>query len=172
MSDSEYKQAYTAWIATLTPAERAEVDGLGLAAPYIDPQGVGSPQFDEARAADLLSAEKSSPEPDPHDDAKLAQWRIEKRVRESTRKIVCEILGSKNARLTTECLSLVTGIGYLGVSETSIAADFGITRAAVSKRCVELCKKLGLPPSRAMRSEEARNAYRESRLKVLDKEKG
>jgi hypothetical protein len=48
---------------------------------------------------------------------------------------------------------------------TEIAKRHGITRAAVSKRCVELTELLDLPPSRAMRSLTARMAYRSARIK-------
>ena len=41
--------------------------------------------------------------------------------------------------------------GYARV--TDIAKRHGVTRAAVSKRCVELTRALNLKPSRAMRSE-------------------
>ena len=50
-------------------------------------------------------------------------------------------------------------------SMTRIAKRHGITRAAVSKRCVDITERLNLPPSRAMRSEKARKIYRRSQLK-------
>lgn len=46
---------------------------------------------------------------------------------------------------------------------TAIAQRHGVTRAAVSKRCVELTEKLGVMPSRAMRSLTARAAYAHAR---------
>ena len=48
---------------------------------------------------------------------------------------------------------------------TKIAKRHGITRAAVSKRCVDITERLKLPPSRAMRSEKARKIYRRSQIK-------
>ena len=50
---------------------------------------------------------------------------------------------------------------------TEIAKRHGLTRAAVSKRCVELAQKIGLPPSRAMRSLTARVAYAQARKESL-----
>jgi hypothetical protein len=50
---------------------------------------------------------------------------------------------------------------------TDIAKRHGVTRAAVSKRCVELSRALNLKPSRAMRSIPARQSYRRARLKHL-----
>ena len=70
-----------------------------------------------------------------------------------------------NARLTAECIALVSGLNYSGSSMTHIAGKHGITRAAVSKRCVELTELLGIRPSRAMRSLTARKRYRDARIK-------
>ena len=50
---------------------------------------------------------------------------------------------------------------------TEIAKRHGVTRAAVSKRCVELTQALNLKPSRAMRSLLARQSYRKARLQHL-----
>jgi hypothetical protein len=63
---------------------------------------------------------------------------------------------------------LVTGLSYCGDSMTEIAKRHGVTRAAVSKRCVELTRALNLNPSRAMRSVSARQSYRRARLRHLD----
>ena len=79
------------------------------------------------------------------------------------RRLVGELIMQDNARLSLECLALVTGLSYDGSSMTSIAGRYGVTRAAVSKRCVELTKALGLPPSRAMRCRKARHSYRQAR---------
>ena len=59
---------------------------------------------------------------------------------------------------------LVSGLIYSGDSMTDIAQRHGITRAAVSKRCVELTELLNLRPSRAMRSLTARKSYRSARI--------
>jgi hypothetical protein len=75
------------------------------------------------------------------------------------RRLLGELLNQKNAKLSIECLAVVGGIGFMGDSMTEIANRNGVTRAAVSKRCVELTQKLKLHPSRAMRSLTARKAY-------------
>ena len=78
---------------------------------------------------------------------------------------LAEIICHDNARLTAECIALVSGLAYTGSSMTEIAKRHGVTRAAVSKRCVELTELLDLRPSRAMRSLTARKAYRSARIK-------
>ena len=51
---------------------------------------------------------------------------------------------------------------YSGNSMSAIVGRHKVTRAAVSKRCVELTERLDLLPNRAMRSLTARKAYRDA----------
>jgi len=46
---------------------------------------------------------------------------------------------------------------------TEIARHHRVTRAAVSKRCIEMSRSLNLDPTRAMRSLKARESCRKSR---------
>ena len=64
---------------------------------------------------------------------------------------------------TMTMLGFALGNLYIG----RIVDRHGVTRAAVSKRCVELSRALNLKPSRAMRSISARQSYRRARLKHL-----
>ncbi len=82
----------------------------------------------------------------------------------TARHVLGEVLNHANARLTAECIALVSGLIYSGDSMTDIAKRHGISRAAVSKRCVELTELLNLRPSRAMRSLTARKSYRSARI--------
>ena len=85
---------------------------------------------------------------------------------EILRHLVADVISEGNARLTVECLAVALGLSaYNGESMTSIATRHGISRAAVSKRCVDITTRLNLSPSRAMRSELARKIYRQSQLK-------
>jgi hypothetical protein len=82
------------------------------------------------------------------------------------------LVAEGNTLLTVECLAVALGLSaYNGESMTAIANRHGITRAAVSKRCVDIITHLNLPPSRAMRSEKARKIYRNSRTKHHQKKK-
>jgi hypothetical protein len=94
---------------------------------------------------------------------------LDEAVRDAVRHVIAEILGHDNARLTAECFALVSGLLYGGDSMAEIARRHGVTRAAVSKRCVELTELLGLRPSRAMRSLTARRSYRDARIRFLEK---
>lgn len=83
------------------------------------------------------------------------------------RRLVGLMLADSNPALGVECMALVTGIGYEGSSMADIARRHGVTRAAVSKRCVDLCDAFGIPPVRAMRPEKNRARCREARLQSL-----
>ena len=176
--DQEYKAAYTQWIESLSEEERRALEKQGLATAHVDAQGVGAPELDLDRVGDLSFMpdfefdEAPAIEIGTPGEVAAFEAKVNREVARRTRRIIAEILESKNARLTTECLALVTGVGFLGDSETDIARRFKVTRAAVSKRCVELCEKLGLPPARAMKSEKARESYRASRLEAHHREWG
>jgi hypothetical protein len=87
-------------------------------------------------------------------------------LRAAYRRLVGEILYNDRPALTLDCLALVTNIAYDGSTQADIAQRHGLTRAAVSKRCIQLTEVLGLPPSRAMRSLTVRQAYAERAHRV------
>ena len=89
-----------------------------------------------------------------------------RRATEILRHLVADLISEGNARLTLECLAVALGLSaYNGESMSEIARRHGISRAAVSKRCVDITTRLTIPPSRAMRSEMARKTYCRSQLK-------
>lgn len=93
------------------------------------------------------------------------------RDRVALRNVLGEVAGHNCTGMSLEVLSLVSGICYRGHSETEIAKRHGKTRAAVSKRCVELCGRLGVPPSRAMKSEASRAIYSEAQIEYHHNQK-
>lgn len=90
-------------------------------------------------------------------------------VWDAVRRILGELLSQPNRSLAVECLAMTSGLSYLGDSMVDVARRHGVTRAAVSKRCVEMTDKLGLPPSRAMRSPAARLSYRQTQLSIRNR---
>ncbi|RYD48394.1 MAG: hypothetical protein EOP83_26575 [Verrucomicrobiaceae bacterium] len=162
--DAEYQREYKAWIESLPPAERRKLEVQGLAAPCIAHHGNGSAKGDAADSPLMREGADPAvmPEPEPETDDETCDAEI---VWASLRRVLGEILCHDNARLTAECIALVSGLSYTGSSMTEIAERHGITRAAVSKRCVELTELLDLKPSRAMRSLTARKRYRAARIR-------
>ena len=165
--DAQYAREYRAWIDSLPADERRKLEAQGLAKPDVARHGNWSAKGDAAdsplmREGDdpaLMPEPEPEPEPEPppsiRDDE--ASWA-------TARHVLGEVLNHSNARLTAECIALVSGLIYCGDSMTDIAQRHGITRAAVSKRCVELTELLNLRPSRAMRSLTARKSYRSARI--------
>jgi len=161
--DAEYERDYRRWVASLPPAERRRLRESGLDRPCVQRHGTGGAWGDAADSplashtpdiAALVDHEEEAPVTQPMRDAT-----------EILRHLVADVISEGNARLTVECLAVAFGLSaYNGESMTEIAKRHGISRAAVSKRCVDITEKLNLPPSRAMRSEMARKIYKRSQI--------
>lgn len=183
--DDDYRRAYDEWLASMSPEERRQVEELGLAKAYL-PSGSGGAVKDaaessRARCEDSFEDDEASDEAAEHEENNSAGYLPDEasplpgypqaadgeELHDLLRRLVGELTSQSNARLSLECLALVTGLAYCGDSMTEIAKRHGVTRAAVSKRCVELTQSLNLKPSRAMRSLLARQSYRQSRLQHL-----
>jgi hypothetical protein len=162
--DAEYQREYRAWINSLPADERRKLEAQGLASPSLALHGNGSAKGDAADSPLMRQGNDPALMPEPEPEPSSGSCDAES-VHGAIRRVVAEILCHNNARLTTECIALVSGLAYTGSSMTEIAKRHGISRAAVSKRCVELTELLDLPPSRAMRSLTARKRYRDARLK-------
>jgi hypothetical protein len=176
--DEDYRKAYTEWIASLPAEDLERLGELGLDRPSVPGSGTGAPSRDMAESSMACCGPEEPSEPSgalfssaevqecgPGNEALSVD---SERLHDLLRRLVGELIGQDNARLSLECLALVTGLAYCGDSMTEIAKRHGVTRAAVSKRCVELTRALNLSPSRAMRSLPARQNYRRARLKHLD----
>lgn len=180
--DSQYRREYAAWVNSLSEEERRQLKEQGLDVPSIP--GAASGMADAAsssrarcEAADIEEVDENGEPPADHEEQAQAgtareqassgpeapQLADAESIHDLLRRLVGELVCQDNAKLSLECLALVTGLTYEGASMTEIAARYGVTRAAVSKRCVELTTALNLNPSRAMRTRKARQSYRQSR---------
>jgi AraC-like DNA-binding protein len=101
------------------------------------------------------------------------QAEIARRVAEELSELRCdavtallaEILESKNAEMTVAAIAFAAGLPLLcGASQVELAARFKVTKQAFSRRVTEVSRRLGLRPSRAMRSESARETFRRKQL--------
>ncbi len=183
--NTRYVRDYEAWVESLEPKERAELKALNLDKPLPDDHRANGTGLSE----DIANSPLASYEPDmaellDSDASDFSQSADEAPSNESAadisttaapdpdliwdvmRRLIGEILDAPNRSLTTECLAAVSGMSYMGDSLTSIAKRHRVSRAAVSKRCVELSEKLALLPSRAMRTLTARNSYRHAQLNI------
>jgi hypothetical protein len=165
--NAAYAREYEDWLRTLTPPEREALAAQGLDKPLIEERPASGCGFDNDFAnSPAASCQPEEPAiatapPQPIDRGGLSDehlWDI-------LRRLIGEILTLPNRSLTVECLAVVSGLSYSGDSMSAIAGRHKVTRAAVSKRCVELTERLDLLPSRAMRSLTARKAYREAQIR-------
>ena len=172
--DAEYQREYKAWIKSLPPDERRKLEAQGLAAPDVAHHGNGSARGDAAdsplmRIGDdpaLLPDPEPESEPPPEPEPSQPHAPDTELIRDAVRRVLGEIISHGNSRLTAECIAIVTGLNFTGASMTEVARKHGVTRAAVSKRCVELTELLGLRPSRAMRPLTSRTASRSARIQT------
>ena len=165
IKDAAYAREYKAWTATFTPEERWRAVELGVDAPLLPTDGSGG-LLDQDAADSSLASEPPAPIPEPEDlpVPTRTQGLGTEDVWDIMRRLVGQLMAERNARLSLECLALVSGLSFLGDSMTAIARRHCVTRAAVSKRCVEFTERLNLMPSRAMRSLTARRAYRAAQI--------
>ncbi len=177
--DAAYRRDYDRWVKSLSPAERKQLASLGVDAPSL-PGASGGAHNDAAESSRARCEDEFDEEAEPvieapaHTLPEVAaqhphhpQAADDEFLHDLLRRLVGELISQNNARLSLECLALVTGLSYEGDSMTEIARRHHVTRAAVSKRCVELTQALNLKPSRAMRSLKARQSYRSARLNNL-----
>ena len=159
--DEGYRREYDRWVKSLPPQERRKLAGLGLGSAAVGHKtGSGFRDATESPRCSTGAAELTA-----NDDPLLADTPLPEgeRPHDLLRRLIGELMSQDHSRLALDCLALVTGLSYEGDSMTEIAMRHDITRAAVSKRCVELTKALNLSPSRAMRSLAARDACHLSR---------
>jgi len=162
--DAQYERDYEAWVKTMTLEERREAEKLGLLKPCLQRHGNGAADHDMAESSRASHTPDIAALVDHEDEAPETQSMGS--ATEILRRLVADIVSEDNTRLTIDCLTIALGLRvYSGDSMTTIAKRHGITRAAVSKRCVDIIERLKLPPSRAMRSEQARKIYQRSQLK-------
>lgn len=164
--DAQHAKAYREWVASLPADERARLSAMGLEEPLRDNHRASGTGLDDdianSPAASVAPVEPSEPEDTPEPTPATPADNVDERVMDVLRRLLGEVLTQKNARLTLECLAVACGLTTLeGESMTSIARRHGVSRAAVSKRCVDITEKLNLPPSRSMRSPKARKVYRQ-----------
>ncbi|MBC2595658.1 hypothetical protein H5P28_15425 [Ruficoccus amylovorans] len=143
--DREYADAW----AKLSAKERKRLAKAGITGPDLPVYHTG--KHDQ----DALLDHCAAPVETPQETATNSGYSLI----DVARMVIAELIAHNNIELAIDCLSLVTGLSYGGQSMTDIARKYGISRAAVSKRCVGISDALGLPPSRAMRRLTARQTY-------------
>jgi DNA-binding CsgD family transcriptional regulator len=165
-AEIEYAKSYRSWVDSLPPEERRELAALGLDSPELPRRSAGVGLSCDAAEQGAAQSFDEIAAPDPDEGISTGDLRI----MEALQKLIGELVTDRNPRLATECLALVCSIAYQGNSLTEIAARHGLSRAAISKRCLEMSERLGVKNRRALRSDHAREAYAEARIASLKKQ--
>ncbi len=153
--DSEYRREYATWYAGLPPEERQYLKAHGLDHAVVD-------YHISESGCDVTERNIAADEP----QVELAND-FEKRLWEVIGGIVILLIDSPNIRLEADTLAFMAGFhARMGRSGAELASRYGLTRAAWSKRVKFLQHKLGLPPSRFMKSEAACKVYAQTNGKL------
>jgi hypothetical protein len=150
--NGEYERAYREWVASLTVAELDALKANGLHKPLRD-NCTHRPDYSSAlnRAHDSKASgddERESTIPITNESERLAM-------------ILLFLADSDNPRL--ELFTLMWLLGFtsmIGLSQEAVAARFGLSKAAFSKRCLLMQARFQLPPNRAMKSKKSCETYR------------
>lgn len=155
--DREYAQAYRDWLGTLPFQEREKLAKLGLDKPECSYAGNGREH--DVSEIDLAAPELRDGENDAEPENEDRHFDTE--AGELLKEFLYRIIDERgNPRLEAECISLAFGYGASrGLTQTEVARQYGLTRAAVSKRVREIKKAFNLPASEFMKSDRARDIY-------------
>jgi hypothetical protein len=161
-ADQEYAREYASWLDGMTPQEREQLAALGLDSPELPKRSAGIGVLRDAAEQSPAQTLDEIAAPDPDEGISTGDLRI----MEALQRLIGELIVDRNPALAIECLALTTGIAYEGNSMIAIAKRHGLTRAAVSKRCIELSERLGVKNLRPMKTERAREIYRDRAVEV------
>lgn len=148
VSDKVYVDSYKAWVASLSDEELREIAQLDLEEPECGYETFAPDYSDllERTPAAELEAEPAIAISDATERLGL---------------VLLHLADSENIRLELYALLFVFGFTcMMGLTETEIAAKFGIARATFSKRCIKLKQRFNIPPSRSMRPASNCETYR------------
>ena len=160
--DRDYTTKYRDWVATLPADERRALAAQGLLEPEVDAMRLS--KGEDVSAMPLAAPSYGLIHEEPMSALGNAPTSDGEAAWDALRRVIGELICENNARLSLECLALVTGVAFDGSSMSTIAKRHGLSRAAVSKRCVALTDQLHLGRSRAMRSLTARTNYQTAQI--------
>ena len=127
--DAKYEREYRAWVESLSANERRDLEAMGLHAPCVQRHGNGSAHGDAADSPMMAVGSDPAEIPEPEIEEHDADHGDPDAVNSAVRRVVAEIIYHDNARLTAECIALISGLSYDGCSMTEIAKRHGFDPA-------------------------------------------
>lgn len=160
IQDSIYAEAYRAWVESLPPDERAELESCDLDKSDTSRR---TNSWDDELAMQLASTNEiawpiaSGGIPDGLDDSAGRQDRMDVGV--ALAAFCARVRAHPNPLLALDTLCFATGLmGLEGRSQAELAALHGVTRAAFSKQVLAWLDIFELSPPRGCRSLRVRQA--------------
>jgi hypothetical protein len=160
--DREYLAAFDtpearAWIENMPADERQRLEAEGLLKPLVPGSSTG------LRDEDLADSTLASETPDMAaavDPQPTATEPSAEACADALASFCARIRSTSKPLLVFDAVCFATGILALdGRSQTELAKQHGVSRAAFSKIATQWCKTFGLKPSRGMKSKKARATY-------------
>ena len=152
--DAQYEEAWN----RLTSSERREMAKHGITGPQRPSYRILK-NDDEAYIQRIAGSRDIEPDEDGTVESSSDRTNDPDVIWEALRRLIALLQSQDKVRLSMDCFALISGIQYCGESMADIARRHGVTRAAVSKRCVELSDSLGLAPVPGMRRLTTRARY-------------
>ena len=167
--DATYTEAYHAWVGTLSPEHRAELDALDLAEP--DTRRTTSKYDDETS---LLLAVDPAPRADANEDSTHESGRAStsRDVADALASFCARVRAHPNPLMAFDSLCFASGLMDMeGLSQTALASRHGVTRSAFSSQVIDWIDLLNLSQPRGCRSAQARKAHSRARIAYLERKK-
>lgn len=156
--EREYAEVYRNWTDSMTSAERQVLKDFKVDKPQISYVVKGASKQDAAEWSVASYVPDYAAIIDGEDEGEVGQPTKLDAV-EAVRRLLAELTSSDNIRLSADCIGLVFGIwANQGESQTDIAKRNEVSAAAVSKRCINLCKKFGIQEPGGMHSKKSKNS--------------
>lgn len=150
--NADYRREYEAWYAGLSADERQDLKAHGLDRALID-YHVTETEADAIERTEIVNGRESSHHEESPTESARHLWEVVERI-------AILLIDAENVRLEADTLAFVAGFyARMGKSGTELASKYGLHRATWSKRCKQMQRRLGLPPSRGMKSERACLTY-------------
>ncbi len=158
--DAHYIHAYRAWISSLPPDEQAALAAQGLAEPDTKRR---TSSYDPELALALATANPWDREVTDADAKNSTPQRTANDVALALASFCARVRSHPNPLLAFDSLCFATGLmGLEGRSQTALAAQHGVSRAAFSKQVVNWLDIFDLTPPRGCRSERMREKLRKA----------
>lgn len=168
VQDAIYSEAYQAWVASLSPDERANLTALNLATP--DTRRKTS-KFDDELAMNLASCDEGTwgavpPRGERSEGAEQASGD----VAVALAAFCARVRSHSNPLLAFDTLCFATGLmGLEGRTQRALSELHGVTNAAFSKQVLGWLDVFDLTPPRGCRSLRTRDNLSQARLLLREK---